>query len=360
MYSVAPAPTVDTSFRQRLSYAYGLIASLGARLFSPKYLWTQVGYTVRQGHDFPLQTSRLLETWGITLSIIQEDDRLSTRGELCYLDQSLASKSNLTSFHVARNLTRFHYLDKSFRYLTPTLFIEPTHLDCTNLLGSRCFHFFLDPTEIIDQTAQLLELREESGITEPPFIVWEPRAYACTPGYLRNIIEALRVVDVFSPNHIELAQTVGMDVPAMPDKDAFERLCAPLMVERSGPGAREILVTRAGAMGCFVKTETQSVLLPAYHSPSKDATADIASKVVDTTGAGNAFLGAFAMGLMQSSGDVIHAACAGNVGASFAVEQVGVPALTISEDREELWNGEEVSTRMQVYKTRLGVSSQST
>lgn len=98
MYLVAPAPTVDTSFRQRLSYAYGSIASLGARLCCPKQLSTQAGYTVRQGHDFPLQTSRLLESWGITLSIIQEEDRLSTRGELCYLDQSLDSKSNLPSF----------------------------------------------------------------------------------------------------------------------------------------------------------------------------------------------------------------------------------------------------------------------
>jgi len=75
------------------SLAYGPTASLGARLFSPGESSTQIGYTVRQGYDFPPGTSRLLEIWGITLSVIREDDCLSTRGELHYLDPSLSSTS---------------------------------------------------------------------------------------------------------------------------------------------------------------------------------------------------------------------------------------------------------------------------
>lgn len=226
----------------------------------------------------------------------------------------------------------------------------------TNLLGSRCFHFFLAPLEIIEQTAQLIELRKAAGIAERPFIVWEPRAYSCTPGDLRGIVKALRVVDVFSPNHHELARIMALDVPATPDKEFFERLCTPLMSEILEPNHSRMLVLRAGDLGCFVKTRRQSVWLPAYYSPLKNDTGIIDSKVVDTTGAGNAFLGAFAIGFMESSGDIISAACAGNIGASFVVEQVGVPELTISENGKELWNGEEVSNRLEAYKTRLGIA----
>lgn len=43
---------------------------------------------------------------------------------------------------------------------------------------------------------------------EPPFIVWEPRAYSCTLGHLRNIVEALRVVDVFDPDHKDSPSTL--------------------------------------------------------------------------------------------------------------------------------------------------------
>ncbi len=69
-------------------------ASLGARLFSPKNLSSQVGWTVRKGYDFPIQPLRRLETWGMTLSVIQEDECLSTRGELKYLDSTFASSTS--------------------------------------------------------------------------------------------------------------------------------------------------------------------------------------------------------------------------------------------------------------------------
>lgn len=267
-----------------------------------------------------------------------------------HLDKLLIRLASDSKYHPA----------KTFRYLTPTLFVEPTHLIGTDLLGSKSFHFFADPSEIMEQTTRLLELREAAGIVEQPLIVWEPRAYSCAPGYLRDIINAMQIVDVFSANHLELAQIMATDVPATPDKDFFARLCTPLMLDTSESFAHKILIIRAGDMGCFVKSKTQGVWLPAYHSPSRNGAADGDSKVVDTTGAGNAFLGAFAIGFLQSSGDIISAACAGNVAASFVVEQVGVPALTISEDGKDFWNGEAVSSRLEAYKRRLGISPKAT
>ena len=72
-------------------------ASLGARLFSPKNQSTQVGWTIRKGHDFPAETLRQLETWGMTLSVIQENGRRSTRGQLKYLDPAFASNASTST-----------------------------------------------------------------------------------------------------------------------------------------------------------------------------------------------------------------------------------------------------------------------
>lgn len=69
-------------------------ASLGARLFLPKTLSTRVGWTIRTGYDFPIRTLRQLETWGITLSVVQEDKCPSTRGQLKYLDSTFASNAS--------------------------------------------------------------------------------------------------------------------------------------------------------------------------------------------------------------------------------------------------------------------------
>ena len=68
-------------------------ASLGARLFAPNDRATQIGWTIRKGYDFPSQSLKQLENWGMTLSVIREDECLSTRGELKYLDSTFASIS---------------------------------------------------------------------------------------------------------------------------------------------------------------------------------------------------------------------------------------------------------------------------
>lgn len=72
-------------------------ATLGARLFFPKTLSTRVGWTIRTGYDFPIQTLRQLETWGITLSVIQENKCPSTRGQLKYLDSTFASNASTSA-----------------------------------------------------------------------------------------------------------------------------------------------------------------------------------------------------------------------------------------------------------------------
>ncbi|KAF4973969.1 hypothetical protein FZEAL_9076 [Fusarium zealandicum] len=81
--------------------------------------------------------------------------------------------------------------------------------------------------------------------------------------------------------------------------------------------AKGIIVVRCGEHGCLTLTKAQKHWLPAFYSITSP-------KIVDTTGAGNAFLGAFAMGL-QTTGDPREAAILGTVASSFALEQIGLP-----------------------------------
>lgn len=87
--------------------------------------------------------------------------------------------------------------------------------------------------------------------------------------------------------------------------------------------------------------------LPAYHRPGS-------GKVVNSTGAGNAFLGAFAIGY-QDTGSYIEAAKYGAVGASLVVEQVGTPILA-GQGPHELWNGASVRGRLEEYSVRCVTS----
>ncbi|OTA69257.1 hypothetical protein K449DRAFT_428693 [Hypoxylon sp. EC38] len=77
------------------------------------------------------------------------------------------------------------------------------------------------------------------------------------------------------------------------------------------------------------------------------------SKVVDPTGAGNAFLGGFTVSLLETN-DPREASICGSVASSYALEQFGVPNLTPSSwFSGELWNGTKVAARVEEYKKRL-------
>lgn len=84
--------------------------------------------------------------------------------------------------------------------------------------------------------------------------------------------------------------------------------------------------------------------LPPYHTTPE--------KVLDPTGGGNAFLGALAITHARGS-SLEEAARWGAVAASFAIEQVGMPVLSIDESGER-WNGVVVGERMRELEGRSG------
>jgi sugar/nucleoside kinase (ribokinase family) len=104
------------------------------------------------------------------------------------------------------------------------------------------------------------------------------------------------------------------------------------------------VVVRCGKDGCYVATRQKSQWLPAYHRLGS-------GKVVDPTGGGNGFLGGLAIALARGK-DVVEAAIWGSIAASFAIEQVGMPALTQDVDGER-WNGQRLQTRVDNFVQRL-------
>ena len=196
-----------------------------------------------------------------------------------------------------------------------------------------------------------------------PVFVWEPVPDACKSSEFSNCVEALKYVDVISPNLEELESLLGTKItkdPGQPDIEKLDGKCRELLNPGSGAKARAVIV-RMGGLGARVIQMNRSANIDAYHRPlsamkTEEERLTWRNKVVDPTGAGNAFLGGFCIGLLN---DKLFAnmtrfergAVYGSVAASFAVEQVGTPALTPARlGRTEQWNGEYVHDRMKSYE----------
>ncbi|KAL2259025.1 hypothetical protein VTK26DRAFT_7437 [Humicola hyalothermophila] len=126
-----------------------------------------------------------------------------------------------------------------------------------------------------------------------------------------------------------------------PDTD-MEALFAGLMQDEEGRVAREEIEIDPGI----------EKWVPAYYGEGYDG--DASAKVVDPTGGGNTFLGGLAVALAR--GKSIEEACAwGHVAASFAIEQVGLPVLSVDEQGRETWNGVRVEDRLREFRDRVQV-----
>lgn len=197
-----------------------------------------------------------------------------------------------------------------------------------------------------------------SPLLPRPLFVWEPVPDLCIPDELEHCYQALRYVDVISPNHVELASFFGENI-SLDDTKLLGRLCHDLRTKgfRSSGGA---VVVRTGKRGCYVAEGARDTALPAYYTPVNDVGENSPSneKVVDPTGGGNAFLGGFCVALargyqIKELSVVETAAVYGSVAASFAIEQVGMPKLGSSDDGTELWNGASAFARLYEFEQRI-------
>ena len=252
-----------------------------------------------------------------------------------------------------------------FRYLTPKLRLDHMSLPRRHL-KAKCLHLICSPSRCVDLVKGIVAEREKlvgiaprgSLLLPQPLFVWEPVPDLCIPDELKNCYEALQYVDVISPNHMELASFFG-ETSNLGEARFLRRLCNNLRTKgfRRNAGA---VVVRTGNRGCYVADGEKHTALPAYYKPVNGVgeSSPSSEKVVDPTGGGNAFLGGFCVALargcqIEELSKVETAAVYGSVAASFAIEQVGMPELSSSEDGAELWNGESTFARLHEFEQRL-------
>jgi ribokinase len=116
----------------------------------------------------------------------------------------------------------------------------------------------------------------------------------------------LKLVDVAVLNEIELAQATGARIKASSSVRAIVAACETLR----GKGAHTVIAT-LGGRGLVIVTSGGATALPASKA-----------KVVDTTGAGDCFVGALAARLATGA-DIIGAARYANAAAACSVERLG-------------------------------------
>ncbi|KAF2473002.1 Ribokinase-like protein [Lindgomyces ingoldianus] len=304
----------------------GSYSALGARIFSPPPRSKAVGWIVDCGSDFPPELRETIARWDTSCLIRETPHRLTTRGWNGYGEHE----------------------HRAFRYTTPKLRLDHHALANTQLLWSKAFHLICSPARCIDLVDNILALRGQSrdvGSKTRPLFIWEPVPDLCTAKELTNCCNALKYVDVVSPNHSELGAFFGRDTDAKDHVDyrAIEDLCNRWL--QSGVG----IVVRAGKDGCFVARQDFGKWVPAYHQS--------AEKVLDPTGGGNGFLGGLAMGLVRGGSapglqNLYEAAIWGSISASLAIEQVGMPILSYAEPGET-WNGVRVEERLSDFRVQL-------
>jgi ribokinase len=132
-------------------------------------------------------------------------------------------------------------------------------------------------------------------------------------------------VDVLIPNETEFV-ALARALPAcagllrgrtFPGKNAFgvdtlARLPAAALQQLCRAFAVPVVIVTLGSRGCFVSLADRAEHLPAY-----------LVKVADSTGAGDAFVGGYAAGLVKFRGDHLAAARYGNAAAALSVTRFG-------------------------------------
>ena len=262
-----------------------------------------VGLIVKAGHDFPPELEQIFEGWNVDLHILREHDKPSSRGRILY-------------GHSAS--------ERKYQRLTAPLPSTTADLTTTNMISSACFHFFDIPDTVEYQMDEITDLRTQRGINCRPLYVWEPQAKTCSTDTFEHHKRVIEKVDIFSPNHAELA---SFFTDSSRGVVAFEKATVEQQAQAFMPASPShplCILIRCAEHGCFILSASpggkrQTAWLPAYHLPGSES-------VVDPTGAGNAFLGGAATGYLQYK-DFTMAAAYGGIAASFAVEVVGLPEV---------------------------------
>jgi sugar/nucleoside kinase (ribokinase family) len=246
-----------------------------------------------------------------------------------------------------------------FRYLTPKRRLEVDSLSDEQALASA-FHMVCSPSRCMSLVEALRARRSALTTTiKQPIVIWEPIPDLCTPAELQNLQEASTFVNVISPNGEELADFFASGNISIAEGDMVRSL-----LTKCGEHPEQAVVVRNGADGSRAHLRECVLHFKAFHQEPE--------RVIDPTGGGNTYLGAMAMALTErvtpgleataqflnlsitpesrSLLAMILAAAHGTIAASYAIEQIGTPSLTVGSGGT--WNGEAYEDRYMLYLRR--------
>ncbi|KAI0143699.1 carbohydrate/purine kinase [Xylariaceae sp. FL1272] len=291
----------------------GAYSMLEARLAAGPAQAAEVGCFIMAEHDFPEDVLHLFREWGVELVVKADPTRESTRGVLECQDEVFGKKT-------------FHYKTAPIR---PSPADLPAHF-----LEAASFHLLAQPEELAVQIQQLRSQKNGEPKRERPLLVWEPFPPTCNTGTRDQHLTAAKLLNVFSPNHLELMaffhDFASKEEAPKFDSRTIEAYAAAFLDSSIGPTGNGTVVIRAGEHGCLVASNT--IGTPFRWLPP------CASEALDATGAGNTFLGAYTFA-MASGKDPLESAATANVAASFALQQIGFPQLRDIGNGQETWNG---------------------
>ncbi|KAK2029081.1 PfkB family carbohydrate kinase [Colletotrichum zoysiae] len=323
----------------------GFYSTLGARLAVPQNESTAVCCLITAGSDFPCSVRRQIEEWGVSVHLEEVPGARSTRGLLEYENDAFGRKT--------------------FRYTAPPLHPDVDRLP-VSLLGSSVVHVLATP-EDLERRASALAARRAGADGPRPLVAWEPSPIGISDRE-DDHMRAVGWSDVCSPNDHELLRMMGVEEgPGIPYNRALVEALAVRLARGGGGGGGEdlpggltsapgtsgggVTVIRCGDQGCLiVRRGAGPVWRPPFHDYGSP-------RVVDPTGAGNAFLGAFAVAFARTRDEALASAW-GAVAASFVIEQIGPPRRGVVGGKE-VWNGEGFEDRLLRYEAKVATLSTS-
>ncbi|MEI6861185.1 MAG: ribokinase [Verrucomicrobiota bacterium] len=191
--------------------------------------------------------------------------------------------------------------------------LRPADLDAAAIRAARVVMCQHETSPAVN--AHVFRLAHQAGVTT-----------VLNPAPMRADFTAamLAHVDVLTPNETEFAALVRRLVPGQRHFTAAKLLAlapAALHALCRRLGVPVVIVT-LGARGTLVSQAAGHTFIRAYRV-----------RVVDTTGAGDAFNGGFAAGLVKFNGDVVAAARFGNAVAALSVMRPGAaPAMPTARE----------------------------
>ena len=186
-------------------------------------------------------------------------------------------------------------------------------------------HKFIDDNLSIIKNSEIFLTQLETSIDATMYALKMAKENGCTtilnPAPARNLPNyCFENIDFFTPNETEASFFINQSIESEEDCQS----AAKVLLDK---GVKNILIT-LGDKGCFFKNQEEEFLLPAKK---------LSAPVVDTTGAGDAFNGAFSVALSKNK-NYIEAIEFANLVAGISVTREGAANSmpTIDEIEESL------------------------